>query len=314
MQWWVVWMAIAVRNGDGEDPAETKVALSLPERHTALRWSEGASACKSSIGCYLQQPMPFATGPWHTPPQLPDDPDELCLVLLFRKSAHYRYAAMRYTGGWHHQNGEALEADAWVSRWAYITSSVQRMSELPPARALPVESRLFVPDALSLHEQVLLLTAYVAELKRHRAALQQALIQPQQRAADEGLSGRLRALENERAQQLASRDARLAEQGGKLKELHEAVQRLTAQATKANVLQAQWDEREQAFQAQRRALAQLQAELHQWKARAAAMPDAAHLRLQIAARDKKIHEQRKALAELEQHMQRLKNRLAAIAH
>lgn len=169
--------------------------------------------------------MPFATGPWHTPPQLPDDPEELCLVLLFRQGAHHRYAAMRYTDGWRHQNGEALEAETWVSRWAYITSSVERMSDLPPARALPVESRLFVPDALSVHEQVRLLTAYVAELKGENERLQAEL---QRAQADAGGPEAAMRAELRRAKGLLKheQDVRASQHAAHLREKNERTARI----------------------------------------------------------------------------------------
>jgi hypothetical protein len=251
--------------------------------------------------------MPFATGPWHSPPQLPDDPGELCLVLLFRQGAHHRYAAMRYAGGWQHQNGEALDTQTWVSRWAYITSSIEHLRELPPVHALPVESRLFVADALTHHEEVRLLTAYVGELKHNVAALQAALAKAQEKPpSSERLSGQLRALENERQLQLASRDARIAEQRAKLKDLHEAVQRLTALAAKADKLRAQLDDRDRMLGEQKLAMAALKQELKHWRTRAEAATATEALRREIAARDKKIHDQRRTLAELEELVGRLR--------
>ena len=186
--------------------------------------------------------MPFATGPWHTPPQLPDDPDEWCLVLLFRLGAHYRYAVMRYRDCWRHENGDALEADAWVSRWAYITSSVEHMAELPPVHSLPVESRLFVPDALSDQEQLRLLTAYITELKREKEVLQAELVHLQEamggpeaevRAEARRLKGLLKHEQDVRASQLKAHQREKQERGERIRKLEAELAELRVQLRKA---------------------------------------------------------------------------------
>ena len=179
--------------------------------------------------------MPFATGPWHSPPQLPDDPEELCLVLLFHEGEHHRYVAMRYVQGWIYQDGQAMEQGTWVSRWAYITSSVERLSDLPPVQELPPESRLFVHDALTAPEQLRFLCSYVAMLKKDIAELHAELEKSQQETAIKTLKGELRALENMRLDQLASKDARIQQQRSTLKGLHEQVQKIKSQLAKAEL-------------------------------------------------------------------------------
>lgn len=186
--------------------------------------------------------MPFATGTWHTPPQLPDDPEEWCLVLLFRMGAHYRYAVLRYATGWRYQTGEALEAEAWVSRWAYITSSVEHLAELPPVRTLPVESRLFVPDALTEQEQLRLLTAYVAELRKENEHLQaeHARLLEEKRGPDAELQAALKQLkgllkheQDVRAGQNAAYQREKLERSERISKLDAEVAHLRAQLRQA---------------------------------------------------------------------------------
>jgi hypothetical protein len=260
--------------------------------------------------------MPFATGPWHTPPQLPDDPRELCLVLLFHANSPFRYAAMRYAGGWQHQLGGALEPEYVVSRWAYITSSVERMAELPPVQHLPVESRLFVQDALTDAERLRLLVAYVDELK-HELTLLKAKEEdsPQPPVSSAKPPGKLIALLNEREQQLASRDKRIADQHAELVALRQAVQRLTSemarnerQLPKQQALEEKLAARKLQCAELCKALAAVKDELKLWKQRATNDPQKETLRKELILREKKIEQQRKALVELEglvQHLKRL---------
>lgn len=182
--------------------------------------------------------MPFATGPWHTPPQLPDDPEEWCLVLLFGGGAHYQYAVLRHVNGWRHQNGDPLGADKWVSRWAYITSSVEHMSELPQVHALPTESRLFVPDALSDQERLRLLTAYITELKQESerlhaeiAHLQEAMGGPEAevRAEVRRLKGLLKHEQDVRASQTEAHQREKQQRGERIRKLETEVAALRSQ-------------------------------------------------------------------------------------
>jgi len=186
--------------------------------------------------------MPFATGPWHTPPQLPDDPEEWCLVLLFRRGAHYRYAVLRHADGWRLPNGDPLENGEWVSRWAYITSSVEHMSELPPVHVLPTESRLFVPDALSDQERLRLLAAYITELKQESerlhaeiAHLQEALGGPEAdvRAEVRRLKGLLKHEQDVRASQTEAHQREKLERGERISKLEAEAAELRAQLRKA---------------------------------------------------------------------------------
>ncbi|MBX2981629.1 MAG: hypothetical protein WBB32_09560 [Flavobacteriales bacterium] len=179
--------------------------------------------------------MPFATGPWHSPPQLPDDPEELCLVLLFHRGEHHRYVAMRYADGWTYQDGQVMEAGTWVSRWAYITSSVERLSELPPVQELPPESRLFVHDALTAPEQLRFLCTYVAMLKKDIADLHAELESTKHGSAIRTLQGELKSLENMRHSQVASKERRIEEQRAALVEMHEQIQKLKSQLAKAEL-------------------------------------------------------------------------------
>lgn len=113
---------------------------------------------------YLQ-PMPYATGPWHVPPQLPEHPADLCLVQVEDPWRHGWHHVLRYARhGWWFEDGTALSRSLRVLRWAYIADSVERMSEVPWTGELPAESRLFVHRAITDHENVRLLTAYIGDL------------------------------------------------------------------------------------------------------------------------------------------------------
>lgn len=67
--------------------------------------------------------MHAATGPWVTPPTLPDDAKRLCLVELF--SDHGKattFYVMRYLRGfWQFQDRLRLSTGQRVVRWAYLT-------------------------------------------------------------------------------------------------------------------------------------------------------------------------------------------------
>lgn len=255
--------------------------------------------------------MSFATGPWHTPPLLPDDPEVLCLVLIFQRGEHHRYEVLRYAQGWVRQTGEALPAEAVVSRWAYVTASVERMSELPEPPTPPVESRLFVPNAHTDAERAVLLAAYVTELKGQLERLRKQVVHMlTDGSASASKSGALRARENELTAQLASRDKRIDEQRAKLIHLHEAVQKLNAALAKrptSEAVQARSAQQERQLAEQRQQIHTLKQALE----RALLQHKAATERATAdqAARDRKIREQRKALVELEGAYTRLKERL-----
>lgn len=259
---------------------------------------------------YLPMPMSFATGPWHSPPNLPDDPAEWCLVLLHGPGTHYRYEVLRYAEGWVQQNDEALTAEAPVVRWAYITSSVERMSELPEPHFLPVESRLFVGDALSPTERALLLAAYVTELKADVARLKGALEHTAEGRQDDRAKGRLQAKVNELTAQLASRDQRLEAQRIKLIALHEEVQKLTSALAKrltAEELKERTAMQEKRLADQGAQLARLGKALERALENAREQQERSNG--QLVVRDRKIHQQRKTLIEMEALVVRLKQRL-----
>lgn len=75
--------------------------------------------------------MQHATGPWVTPPELPDDPKRLCLVeLYFARDNETRYYAMRYLrGNWQFQDRLKLSPVQRVVRWAYILPPDMRTAE-----------------------------------------------------------------------------------------------------------------------------------------------------------------------------------------
>lgn len=264
-----------------------------------------------TINAYFQALMSFATGPWHTPPNLPDDPAEWCLVLLFRKGAHYRYDVLRYKDGWVQQNGEALGPETWVSRWAYVASSIERMSELPPLAQPPTESRLFVGDALTDAERMRLLVSYVGALKRDLAQAKEELDRAHERnPSSRHLESKLRCLENERKLQLASREKRLDEQRVQLISLREQVQKLTSALAKqqqAERLKERLAEAEQRAAAYRSESVRLKSALEQAQAKEKAQRVEAVK--EKALRDKKIHEQRRTLVDLEALVLKLKERL-----
>ena len=184
--------------------------------------------------------MPFATGPWHTPPRLPDDPELLCLVVLSHPERGRSLHAMRYVRHeWWFQEGTALSRSRRVLRWAYITDSIERMSELPPVDPLPPESRLLARGRITDHENVRLLTAFIAELKREQEALQ---AQVQQLLAERGgtdhdlvrevkrLRGLLKHEQDIRASQLAAHVRQRQEQGARVQQLEAELRRLRAGA------------------------------------------------------------------------------------
>lgn len=122
--------------------------------------------------------MPFATGPWHTPPELPDESAATCLVLVGHRHWGTQHHVMRYAqGGWWFEDGSEPGADDRVVKWAYITDSIERMSQAPVHAPLPPESKLFAHGHITTHENVRLLTAYIAELKTENKALAERLRQ-----------------------------------------------------------------------------------------------------------------------------------------
>ncbi|MBL7950088.1 MAG: hypothetical protein JNM62_00095 [Flavobacteriales bacterium] len=250
--------------------------------------------------------MPFATGPWHTPPQLPDDPEELCLVLLFRMGGHHSYAAMRHGNGWYYQDGRALEPVYWVSRWAYITSSVERMSELPPVAVLPVESRLFAPDALSEAERLRLLLAYVEELKSEVQYLSAALEDVRQGPSAKQWAGKLRALEHER-------DAQVAAQRAKVVALQKEVQELTRQLATAD--KAKTKAAQKAAQVEKQLDAQvdkLKLEVERSQRLVKAPPSKADQHSKLVASTLKVREQERRIADLEHRLRAVLKQLEQV--
>lgn len=250
--------------------------------------------------------MPFATGPWHTPPRLPDDPEELCLVLIFRMGGHHSYAAMRYGNGWYYQDGRALEPVHWVSRWAYITSSVERMSELPPVAVLPVESRLFAPEALSEAERLRRLVAYVDELKSEVQYLSAALEHVRQEPSAKQWAGRLRALEHER-------DAQVAAQRAKVVALQKDVQELTRQLAKADKAPANAAHKAAQVEKQHRAqVDKLKLEVERLRGRVKAVPSKADQHSKLVASTLKVREQERHIADLEHRLRAVMKQLEQV--
>lgn len=121
--------------------------------------------------------MPFATGPWHTPPDLPDEGATLCLVLLEHAAYGRSHHTMRYARHqWWFEDGAQLSNERRVLKWAWITDSIERMAEVPAPAEPPAESRLFAPFHVTDHENLLLLTAYITELKQENIRLRAHLV------------------------------------------------------------------------------------------------------------------------------------------
>lgn len=108
--------------------------------------------------------MPFATGPWHTANELPDEGRTICLVQVrdrYGVVSHHAMRCVRYA--WQFENGGKLSSNLEVVRWAYITDSVESRAELEP---LPAEEYVAPADRdMDVHERALLLAAFVTELK-----------------------------------------------------------------------------------------------------------------------------------------------------
>lgn len=154
--------------------------------------------------------MNYATGPWHSPPLVPDG-DEFCLVFLLHKEGSFRYAVLRYVYGWYHQNGRDLEPEYEVSRWAYVAGNMERMSELRPVRNLPVDSRLFVPGALTEYEKIRMLLTLVTALKRERARLRIALKEGASKHMVEQMEKQVRAVIHDSAGKIHSQRQQIDE-------------------------------------------------------------------------------------------------------
>lgn len=75
--------------------------------------------------------MQAATGPWVSPPTLPDDAKRLCLVELHSDHGNATtFYAMRYLRGfWQFQDRLRLSTAQRVVRWAYILNEAS--TELP---------------------------------------------------------------------------------------------------------------------------------------------------------------------------------------
>lgn len=185
--------------------------------------------------------MPFAAGPWHRPPELPDDPQTLCLVELHHAERGSSHHAMRYARHeWFFEDGSALSRTRRVVRWAYITDSVERMSQLPPPDELPHASRLFSAHHVTDHENVRLLLAYIAELKQEVAVLRARLIEATSKQDEQDARKELRQVKGElkqekhmRAQQAESAELRIAQKNMRLDELNKELMQLRSQLSRA---------------------------------------------------------------------------------
>lgn len=271
--------------------------------------------------------MPFATGPWHVPPDLPDDPAVLCLVVLHHAERGLTHHAMRYKRhAWYFEDGSALSPTRRVMRWAYITDSLQRMSEIPPPDQLPAQSRLFVPFQITDHENVLLLSAFIAELKgdveRLRARLREAYETKPPKpdtAYIRQLEGRVKQVENERTQQVGSLEKRLNELRAKLQpqlKLQAQVERATMQlerqaelhASALAALSSKLDSAER--QAER-----MKDELHTARSGAQAPPELRKELKQLRGLIKSMrHDHAMALAARDRQLDQLRTRLRATAN
>lgn len=138
--------------------------------------------------------MAFAAGPWHHPPQLPDEGRTLCVVRLRDAQGATSHQVLRYLRGrWTFEDGTALSRSLRVEAWAYLTPSIARLSEadFDAGEALPAESRLFDPFHLTGEENVRLLVAYIQELKGEVAVLTEALRLAREQLIRERAEGRI---------------------------------------------------------------------------------------------------------------------------
>lgn len=259
--------------------------------------------------------MPYATGPWHTPPHLPDEAGDLCLVLLFGLGKHHRYEVMSFQSGiWSFQDGTPLPPDHWVSRWAYVAASIERMSELAPVTTLPIESRLFVPGQLTDHERTLLLVAFVDELK-HELARSNSRNERAERSftVENQLAGKVRMIENERKDQLASRDKKIAEQRDKLLLLEQRLRAAEKQCGTANALVMERDQLRAQLVKEEQRSAGLNRSMHALKEQLKQMVHKSMLTEAVAKREERITNQRKELAAIEGKLAQLRAMLANAA-